>query len=206
LKQSLAHFAFNSIALYSIGSAAHEYLSKPVRSILHGARDHLLESTSRFHFVAFFVSAGLFASLGSHVFSNSFAFRRAAAAIPSLGASGAIYAAFTYLACSNPEGRIQLIFLPFFSMPIKFGAFAMVGASRIPKGRAALISDKNQPPGIFASQVAVDAIGLVRGWRMFDHMAHLCGAAFGVIWYTWGARAFDELRAELEDEVEGEKA
>jgi rhomboid-like protein len=53
--------------------------------------------------------------------------------------------------------------------------------------------------------VAVDTIGLIRGWQRFDHMAHLCGAAFGVIWYLWGAGAFDRLRAELEEQ-EVEKA
>jgi rhomboid-like protein len=134
--QSLAHFAFNSIALYSIGSATHEYLSKPARSILHGNTidkdEQLRESTPRYHFLAFFVSAGLAASLASHLSSTALAFRRSTAAIPSLGASGAIYAAFTYLACSNPEGMVQLIFLPFFSFPIKYGAFAMVSSLSSP--------------------------------------------------------------------------
>lgn len=47
--------------------------------------------------------------------------------------------------------------------------------------------------------VAVDAVGLLRGWRMFDHAAHLAGAAAGAAWYYAGHEWFEELRVRLRE-------
>ena len=68
--KSLLHFGFNSLALYSIGSAASEWMSRPNR-----AREESLEilrSTSRYEFLSFFIACGLFASLISHIYSIKF--------------------------------------------------------------------------------------------------------------------------------------
>ncbi|EEB89068.1 hypothetical protein MPER_12885, partial [Moniliophthora perniciosa FA553] len=39
-------------------------------------------------------------------------------------------------------------------------------------------------------------IGIARGWRMFDHWAHLGGAAFGAAYYAYGPKLWANLRSE----------
>jgi rhomboid-like protein len=45
--------------------------------------------------------------------------------------------------------------------------------------------------------VLVDLIGLIRGWKMFDHAAHLAGAAFGAGYWFIGHEWFEKLRVQL---------
>lgn len=59
--------------------------------------------------------------------------------LPSLGASGAIYAAVTVSALAFPDAQISLIFPPFVSLPIQAGVGGLV---------------------------LLDIIGIVRGWRL----------------------------------------
>jgi rhomboid-like protein len=107
--------------------------------------------------------------------------------MPSLGASGAIYAALTLTACAFPDTSVGLIFIPFFSLPIGLGV---------------------------AGMVTFDIIGLIRGWRYvslairrmdvadvhraFDHVAHLGGAIFGVLYYQYGRQAWYWVRRKLQ--------
>ncbi|WOO78596.1 Presenilins-associated rhomboid-like protein, mitochondrial [Vanrija pseudolonga] len=182
--QGLAHYAFNSIALISFGSAAYTYLATP-----DPALPHLATSTHTPHFLAFLLAAGLFSSLGSHLFTNLVRLPRLLRALqsparlssaqalaahqailPSLGASGAVYGALTMTALAFPDSRVSIIFLPWFSLPIGLGVFGMV---------------------------AVDIVGLIRGWRSFDHIAHLSGAAFGLIYYHYGKPAWTWLRIKM---------
>jgi rhomboid-like protein len=58
--------------------------------------------------------------------------------LPSLGASGAIYAAVTMTALGFPNVMVSLIFLPAISVPIQYGVGALV---------------------------VLDAVGVYRGWR-----------------------------------------
>ncbi|RSH91515.1 hypothetical protein EHS25_009814 [Saitozyma podzolica] len=183
--QSFAHFAFNSFALYSFGSAAYTFLATPPPS--SGAP--LSSSTHTPHFIAFLLLAGLTSSLGSHLFTNLVRLPRLIrtlssparlsspqalaaheAILPSLGASGAIYAALTLTACAFPDSNVGIIFVPFISFPIGLGV---------------------------AGMVAVDLVGLIRGWRMFDHVAHLGGAAFGLLYYEYGRQVWVWLRRQL---------
>ncbi|GAB1518256.1 hypothetical protein RhiTH_001315 [Rhizoctonia solani] len=147
----------------------------------------LPESTSMYHFMAFFLTAGLFSSYVSHIISTrvrlpallrtltstsirteAIAASRAHGVIaPSLGASGAIYAAVTASALAYPDASVSLIFLPFVSLPIGAGVGGMV---------------------------CLDIIGIIRGWRTFDHWAHLAGASFGVVYYRYGADFWDWVR------------
>ncbi|KAK4050327.1 hypothetical protein OIO90_005120 [Microbotryomycetes sp. JL221] len=170
--QSLPHFAFNSIALYSLGSACHSALDRH--------QDNLLpRATSRFEFLAMFVCGGLIASLGSHLVSLSLlrsslaainrrisnvasqdSTRIPRAMIPSLGASALEY----------PQASVSLIFLPF--VPIPIGS-ATVGL------------------------MTIDLIGLIRGWKMFDHAAHLSGGLFGWFWFEKGHEWFERLRISI---------
>ena len=81
--------------------------------------------------------------------------------------AGAVYALVSLTALSFPSTSVSLIFLPFFPIPIGLATSALV---------------------------AVDVIGLVRGWRMFDHAAHLAGAAMGAGWYFAGHAVFEQVR------------
>uniref|UniRef100_A0A3Q2Q064 rhomboid protease n=1 Tax=Fundulus heteroclitus TaxID=8078 RepID=A0A3Q2Q064_FUNHE len=74
---------------------------------------------------------------------------------PSLGASGAIMTILAAVCTKMPEAKLAIIFLPMFT-------FSAANALKV--------------------IVAMDAAGLVLGWKLFDHAAHLGGALFG-IWY-----------------------
>jgi rhomboid-like protein len=148
----LAHIAFNSIALYSFGSAAYMYLATPAAD-----DPHLPTTTHAAHFIAFFCIAGVFSGLGSHLVNNLVRLPRLVRALrsparlspthalaahhainPSLGASGAVYACVTMVALAYPDSDVSIIFLPIISIPMPVGVLGMV---------------------------AVDIIGILRGWR-----------------------------------------
>ncbi|XP_030630358.1 presenilin-associated rhomboid-like protein A, mitochondrial [Chanos chanos] len=78
---------------------------------------------------------------------------------PSLGASGAIMAVLAAVCTKMPEAKLGIILLPM----ITFTA-------------------GNALKGL----VALDTIGLLLGWRLFDHAAHLGGALFGVWYIAYG--------------------
>ncbi|KAJ8397246.1 hypothetical protein AAFF_G00440800 [Aldrovandia affinis] len=75
---------------------------------------------------------------------------------PSLGASGAIMAVLAAVCTKMPEAKLAIIFLPMFTFTAGNALKAIV---------------------------AMDTAGLVLGWKLFDHAAHLGGALFG-IWYV----------------------
>lgn len=66
-----------------------------------------------------------------------------------------------------PEATVSLIFIPF--VPISIGLAT-------------------------GGMVALDVVGLLRGWRLFDHSAHLGGAVAGILYYLVGHRWFEHLR------------
>jgi len=80
----------------------------------------------------------------------------------SLGASGAVLGVVGYHTTFYPDTKLCLIFLPMFT----FSAAAAVKA-----------------------MIAFDFAGLVLGWRMIDHMAHLSGV-FGGLGWAYGAPLF----------------
>lgn len=180
--KDLWHFAFNSIALYSFGTAAYAYLQQP------GSLS-LPTSTDTPQFLAFFVVAGLAASLGSHLFTNVVRLPRLLRALlsparlsspqalaahnailPSLGASGAVYAMLSMVALSYPNSYVSIIFLPFIKIPIGLGV---------------------------AGMICLDVVGILRGWKTFDHVAHFCGAMFGIVYWWIGKDCYAWLRDKL---------
>ncbi|ORY31599.1 hypothetical protein BCR39DRAFT_525865 [Naematelia encephala] len=185
--QSGSHLLFNSIGLYSFGAAAYTFLATPPPS----PQGFILPSaTYTPHFLAFFLTAGLFASLASTLYTNIFrlplllrtlasparlssaqALAAHYAISPSLGASGAVYATLTLTALAYPNTSVSLIFLPFFPIPISLGVGGLV---------------------------LFDIVALIRGWRVFDHVAHLGGALFGVLYYQYGREFFLSLRRRLQ--------
>ncbi|KAG6850569.1 hypothetical protein H0H93_011768 [Arthromyces matolae] len=213
--QSFIHLLFNCLALESFGSAAYLYLVKEQDK----AVPEQMEVSASSHFIAFFISgeilfwtsyqtlsnlpkAGLFSGLVSHVVATKFMYPRllafvsksanaaktdtwagavaaasapaAAAAktgphpiLPSLGASGAIWASVTLTALAFPDSQVSLVIPPSYPINIQ----TAVG-----------------------SLVLLDMIGIMRGWRFFDHWAHLGGAAFGVAYYYYGPTFWKNMR------------
>ena len=78
----------------------------------------------------------------------------------SLGASGAILCVVGMFAAYYPESRLQIIFLPMFSFSAATGVKAIM---------------------------AMDAAGLLLGWRFLDHAAHLAGVLSGLGWAYYGS-------------------
>lgn len=186
--ESLWHLGFNCMALSSFGAGVGFILTK------WSEKNSFPEATSAHHLWAFFISAGLFSALVSHTAANKITFPRlvkllsspSAAAtapvvpeiLPSLGSSGAIYAFVILTALSMPHVDVIIPFLPFIPIPIT---------------------------GAVGSMVLMDAIGVVRGWRVFDHYAHLGGAAAGGLYYYLGHRIWTWMReASFEDEEDSE--
>ncbi|PJF18623.1 hypothetical protein PSACC_01565 [Paramicrosporidium saccamoebae] len=100
------HFLVNMIALYSFGRMLHEKMGRE-------------------QFLAFYLSAGLASSAGSHMVRSirgDFA--------KSLGASGAVFAVAAGCA-HQPDVRVSLIFLPFVSIPIGYALPAMMAYDAI---------------------------------------------------------------------------
>lgn len=181
------HFLFNNIALWSIGAG---FLLQPgflsAKGKLNGGGDtsdgmmlhHSAEPSLTPHFLAFFATAGIFSATASHLVT-AVRFRMTAAKlgldtaktlvgrIPSLGSSGAVYSAFVMSALAYPDARISLIFLPMFTLPIGTGVGCMVAA---------------------------DMLGVLRGWKAFDHVAHLGGAAFGYGYWYYGNEVWERAR------------
>lgn len=179
--KDLWHFAFNGIALLSFGNAAYVYLAQ---------NEYALPTCDDVpQFIAFFAVAGLAASLGSHLFTNIVRLPRLMRALlsparlspanalaahnailPSLGASGAIYAMLSVVALAFPNSHVNIIFLPFFQIPIGLGV---------------------------AGMICLDVVGIIRGWKMFDHVAHFCGAMFGIFYFYVGKEWYNWLRTQL---------
>lgn len=158
--------------------------------------------SSTFNFCLTLPAAGLFSSVVSHVAATRILYPRlisqlsstsaavtatAAAAkpassslfklaqplkdiLPSLGASGAIYAAVSLTALGFPDSEVSLIFLPGVLIPSQVAVGALV---------------------------CVDMVGIFRGWRMFDHYAHVAGALFGAVYWKWGPQWWDWMRIRL---------
>lgn len=171
--QTLIHFGLNNMALWSFGGAALYAASQQHKRVP--------EASPTPHFLAFFATAGVFAATVSHIVT-AIRFRRVAALRgldvakstvgrqASLGSSGAVYAALVMSACAFPDAKLGIILLPFVTFPIGVGV---------------------------AGLVALDVAGIVLRWRLFDHWAHLAGAAFGYAYFHVGAKAWEDLKLML---------
>ncbi|KAG5679673.1 hypothetical protein PVAND_009227 [Polypedilum vanderplanki] len=100
--------------------------------------------------------------LSAGVFSSftSYAFK-AVTKMPgfSLGASGAIMAVLAYVCAQYPDTKLQIMFIPGW----QFSAGSAIQCL-----------------------ICFDVAGLIFRWRLFDHAAHLGGAAFGLFWSFYG--------------------
>lgn len=126
------HLACNMVVLWSFSPVIHEMMGRE-------------------QFLAFFISGGLVSAYFSHIFkliTRSY--------VPSLGASGCLLAVLGAVCVSNPDARLSILFLPFFSFS---ASKALIGL------------------------VTFDLAGLLFRWKLFDHAAHLGGIIFGS-WYV----------------------
>lgn len=74
---------------------------------------------------------------------------------PSRGASGAIMGVMALVVTKWPDLKLMLVFFPFVPIPAIWGLGAVV---------------------------ALDMVGLIRGWKTFDHAAHLGGVLFAILY------------------------
>eukprot|EP00088_Acartia_fossae_P008923 TRINITY_DN14302_c0_g1_i1.p1 TRINITY_DN14302_c0_g1~~TRINITY_DN14302_c0_g1_i1.p1 ORF type:complete len:338 (+),score=-9.84 TRINITY_DN14302_c0_g1_i1:32-1045(+) len=88
----------------------------------------------------------------------------------SLGASGAVLAVIGVFGTIMPDARFQIIFIPGFTFTADTAIKALI---------------------------CLDTAGLVAGWRMFDHAAHLAGVLYGIFWCHAGSRFLWDSRAPL---------
>ena len=130
------------------------------------------------HLAAFYLSAGVGASLGYHLASGwptpRFRFT------PGLGASGAVLALIAAFALEYPDHQIGIMFLPFTYIPAQQALLALT---------------------------VLETYGLFVGFKLlpFAHAAHLAGMAIGSAYVYWNGKnrlwnparkvAFKQMRA-----------
>ncbi|KAJ7765387.1 hypothetical protein DFH07DRAFT_362899 [Mycena maculata] len=205
--------ALNVFFLDGFGSSASFHLLQRQDRMPNGQ----LESTARYHFLAFFISAGLFAALISHIIHLKVLYPRLIARLslpsslpattsdtwasairtpapvprlrsffrslftsrhpknqltPRAGGTGALYALMMLTALGFPNAEIALFYPPNYSVPVQWGV---------------------------GSLLLIDILGIWRGWKFFDHFAHLGGALFGAIYYVYGPDLWNWLRVAVAD-------
>lgn len=122
----------------------------------------------REQWLAVYLSAASLSSFAS--LANKILRHGALPMAPSLGASGAIMCLLGAVCVTHPDARLSIAFVGEL-FPHSFSASSALKAILL-----------------------LDTVGLVMGWRVFDHAAHLGGVLFG-IWYVsyghkmiWGKR------------------
>ncbi|CEH12907.1 Integral membrane protease of the rhomboid family involved in different forms of regulated intramembrane proteolysis [Ceraceosorus bombacis] len=172
------HFLFNNLALWSFSATI--FSSKPFLTSDEGILKHTSEASLAPHLLAFCALAGISSGLLSHLVNAArwrFLAARAGEAVArskygltaSLGSSGFAYSLLVMNALAFPDAQVGLIFLPMISFPIAQGVLGLV---------------------------ALDVVGVLRGWRMFDHWAHLGGAAFGYLYFKHGNDLWERKKAD----------
>jgi membrane associated rhomboid family serine protease len=122
------------------------------------------------HFAAFYSSAAVWSGVVSHLYNHYKVSRNPRyPTASSLGASGAIWAVLSGCATLFPNLSVNLLFIP---VPFELGD-AITGL------------------------ILLDVVGLARGWRMFDHAAHLGGAAFGYVYTKFGIPLYNRVQYDL---------
>jgi rhomboid-like protein len=108
-------------------------------------------------FLALYLSGAILSSAPRHLLTGWLL--KPGAVNRSLGASGAIFTIVGMVAAIRPELNASIIFLPMFPL---------------------------QLDQLLAAFMCLDLIGLIRGWRTFDHMCHLTGAIYGLMYGYYG--------------------
>ncbi|CEP12348.1 hypothetical protein [Parasitella parasitica] len=111
----------------------------------------------REQFVALYLSLVVGANVLSH--QMQLLLRHVRPIVPSMGASGALYGLLTGTAYLYPDSVAFIAFLPWIPFKISYAVPALL---------------------------TVDVAGILMRWRMFDHFAHIGGAALGVAYMQFG--------------------
>ncbi|KAK2151383.1 hypothetical protein LSH36_365g04034 [Paralvinella palmiformis] len=121
--------------------------------VLWSFSEPITRTWGREQFIAFFLTAGVISSFTSYAYKVA-----KFSTVPSLGASGAILGLIGVICCQYPNSRLSILLVDQI-YPHSFSAdSAMKGL------------------------IMFDVMGILFGWTMFDHAAHLGGMLFG-IWY-----------------------
>jgi rhomboid-like protein len=67
----------------------------------------------------------------------------------------------------NPEFKISVIFLPFYSFPIGYGTLAIA---------------------------SLDLLGIVMKWKTFDHFAHLGGLLYSLVFLEVMKKLYPKIK------------
>ncbi|THU80521.1 hypothetical protein K435DRAFT_496727 [Dendrothele bispora CBS 962.96] len=216
--QGFFHLALNCLALESFGSAAYTYLQKSQNH----QHPEQLESTSIHHFMGFFLSAGMFSGLFSHIMSVKFKYPRlianlsSPANIPKFTDTWAsAVASASSAAKTSPKGSYLWRSAPSTATKVSSELPSSLGASgaiyacvtmtalAFPSAQISLVVPPSYPIDIqtgVAGLLLIDVIGALRGWRLIDHWAHLGGAAFGAAYWTFGPEFWSRLRRQPKQE------
>lgn len=161
---SLLHIAANMYVLHSFSHAAVGTLGKE-------------------QFLGMYLSAGVLASFASNLFKT--VVRQPGL---SLGASGAIMGVLGYVCCQYPDTQLSIVFLPMFTFSAGTVSSFLVNICVL------LLCLANCKFQAFKVIMGFDLAGVLLGWRVFDHAAHLGGALFGMFWAYYGSQRVWPLR------------
>ncbi|TFY63405.1 hypothetical protein EVJ58_g3270 [Rhodofomes roseus] len=200
--RSLVHVITSSMLVAAFGSATAHHLFEAQSE---GA-DNLREATPKWHFLAFFISAGVFANLVSHVAYSRITYPRLVARLRSLppttpGGTSATTPRSFLAQVFRPKQALSA--QPSDNVPPGFGASGVVYATlafaalAYPDTVLAMQIPPTFPLPIqyaVGSLLVLDVIGIWRAWRRFNHWAHLGGAAFGAFYWAYGPQAWEFFR------------
>ncbi|KAJ7330678.1 hypothetical protein OS493_022293 [Desmophyllum pertusum] len=134
--------------------------------VLWSFAPHIEVLLGKEQFIAFYLTGGVVASFASTAYRIAISSYLGA----SLGASGALLAVLSFVCIKQPDTRLAIVFLPFFTFSAGKGLLAIVG---------------------------LDVAGLLFRWQLFDHAAHLGGVLFGAWYLKFGNHYLWEKRGWL---------
>ncbi|CAH1781320.1 unnamed protein product, partial [Owenia fusiformis] len=125
--------------------------------VLWSFTDVIEQTLGKEQFLAVYLSAGVISSFTSYAYKVA-----RMSTIPSLGASGAVIALIGMTCIQYPKAQLSIAFIGDI-IPHSFSAqSAMIGL------------------------LALDTMGVLMRWKLFDHAAHLGGMLFGIWYISYG--------------------
>ncbi|KDQ50452.1 hypothetical protein JAAARDRAFT_42116 [Jaapia argillacea MUCL 33604] len=143
----------------------------------------LRQSTSIYHLLAFYISAGLFSGLASHVVTTRIFYPRFLSRIKELSNYP------TSLLPKPPISALENVMRPLFGATGAVYGCATLAALSYPDHPYSVAVG-----GAVLGEVLGLGVGGLLGWSRFNHPAHLGGVAFGALYYVYGPRWWDSLR------------
>ncbi|KIY53013.1 hypothetical protein FISHEDRAFT_34470 [Fistulina hepatica ATCC 64428] len=208
--KSFWHLLLNCMALDGFGSTASYFLSKSYEE--EAQKSHLRprypEAAIDYHFLAFFISAGLFSSLVGHIVDVKLMYPRAIAramseAVKQASANRVLPETWSAAVRAHPSPApsvkpktITPTILPGLGASGAIYSCMVVCALAFPDATVAFFI----PPGLTLNirtgvslVVLLDVIGVIRGWRFFAHWVHLGGALFGYLTYHYDPKIWRDV-------------